>query len=412
MDFPPQSTDFSVNTLFQTGGCPTMSTLVMLSPAPVIEAPGDEVVLDSRFVEGMNLHCQLWPGPVICVMRRGAAVIPDGVRYAVRRLGFELILADHGQDLPPALLDSASLVYCAADDMRYLDLAQAMRGRIGRLVYTVDQSLSERLASARDARLSLRRQFGSVAWNLRREGRLRLALTQADGVHLNGLAAAASYGRRNPNTLIYMDNRIRQTMLARSEDQAERARRLTSGAPLRLIAVAPLDPGSGTEDLLPVALLLKNRGIAFDLDIFGRGPLAQRLLDGIAALGLGDCVHLAPPGSFEGQLLPHLRRHGDLALMPRRVPEGPGPYLEAMGCGLPVIGYGSASWRRMARASGAGWVTEAWPGTMATQIAALHADRARLVAASDRAVAYAVGTTFEKVFARRMGHLRDLARLD
>jgi colanic acid/amylovoran biosynthesis glycosyltransferase len=389
-----------------------MSTLVMLSPAPVIEAPGDEVVLDSRFVDGMNLHCQLWPGQVVCVMRRGAPAIPEGARYAVRRLGFELVLTDHGQDLPPSLLDSASLVYCAADDMRYLDLAQTMRGRIGRLVYTVDQSLSERLATARDARWTLRRQFGAVAWNLRREGRLRRALTQADGVHLNGLAAAASYGRHNPNTLVYLDNRIRQPMLARSQDQAARAQRLAQGAPLRLVAVGPLDPGSGIEDLLPIAFLLKGRGMAFQLDIFGRGALAQRFLDGITSLGLEGHVRLAPPGSFEGQLLPHLRRECDLALMPRRVPEGPGPYVEAMGCGLPVIGYGSASWRRMARVSGAGWVTEAWPGTMATEIAALNADRPRLIAASDRAVAYAVETTFEKVFARRMAHLRDLARLD
>lgn len=389
-----------------------MSTLVMLSPAPVIEAPGDEVVLDSRFVDGMNLHCQLWPGPVVCVMRRGATVIPDGVRYAIRRLGFDLILTDHGQDLPPALLDSAALVYCAADDMRYLGLAQAMRGRIGKLVYTVDQSLAERLAAARDARLGLRRQFGAVAWNLRHERRLRAALAQANGVHLNGLATAASYGRQNGNTLVYLDNRIRQTMLARSEEQADRARRLTQGAPLRLIAVGPLDPGSGIEDLLPIAHLLRNRGVAFDLDIFGRGPLAQRLLDGIAALGLGGHVHLAPPGSFEGHLLPHLRRQGDLALMPRRVPEGPGPYIEAMGCGLPVIGYGSASWRRMARVSGAGWVTEAWPGTLATKIAALNADRPRLATAAARAVVYAVDTTFEKVFARRMAHLRNVAGLD
>jgi colanic acid/amylovoran biosynthesis glycosyltransferase len=389
-----------------------MSTLVMLSPAPVIEAPDDEVVLDSRFVEGMTLHCQLWPGPVVCVMRRGSSHIPDGVRFATRRLGFDLVLTDPGQDLPPALLDSASLVYCAADDMRYLDLAQAMRGRIGRLVYTVDQSLAERLATARDDRWSLRRQFGAVAWNLRRERGLRAALAQADGVHLNGLAAAASYGRHNPNTLVYLDNRIRQPMLARTDDQTARAQRLAQGAPLRLVAVGPLDPGSGIEDLLPLAYLLKSRGMAFQLDIFGRGALAQRFLDGIAALGLSDRVRLAPPGSFEGHLLPHLRRDCDLALMPRRVPEGPGPYVEAMGCGLPVIGYGSAGWRRMARASGAGWVTGGWPGSMAGEIARLNDNRAELVAAAGRAVAYAVETTFEKVFARRMAHLRDLARLD
>jgi colanic acid/amylovoran biosynthesis glycosyltransferase len=98
--------------------------------------------------------------------------------------------------------------------------------------------------------------------------------------------------------------------------------------------------------------------------------------------------------------------------MPRRGPEGPGPYIEAMGCGLPVIGYASSSWRLMARESGAGWDTTAWPGAMVQQIIALDRQREALVTASERAVAYAAETTFEKVFARRMSHLRRLAGLD
>jgi colanic acid/amylovoran biosynthesis glycosyltransferase len=389
-----------------------MPTLVMLSPAPVIELPGDEVVLDSRFVEGMNLHCQLWPGPVVCVMRRGALTIPEGVRFSIRQLGFELVLTDRDHDVPAALLDSASLVYCAADDMRYLDLAQAMRGRIGRLVYTVDQSLGERLAMARDQRWSLRRQYGAVVWSLRRERGLRQALRAADGVHLNGMAAADSYGRQNPNTLVYLDNRLRQPMLARSAEQAERARRLTDGAPLRLVALGRLEANSGIEDLLPIAFLLKNQGVDFHLDVMGRGELAASFHSRIAALGLTGQVTLSDPGSLEGNLIPHLRQHCDLALLPRHGPEGPGAYVEAMGCGLPVIGYASSSWRLMARESGAGWVTAGWPGSMATRIISLNQRRAELVVASRLAVAYAAETTFEKVFARRMSHLRSLAGLD
>lgn len=389
-----------------------MPTLVMLSPAPVIELPGDEVVLDSGFVAGMNLHCEMWPGPVVCLLRRGHPVIPDGARYSIRQLRFEQVLTDREEPVPVSLLDSASMVYCAADDMRYLDMAQQMRGRIGRMVYTVDQSLAERLSMARDSRLSLRRQYGAAVWSLRREGALRYALRSADGVHLNGRAAAASYGRENPNTLVYLDNRLRQTMLARSLDRTMRMHRLTTGAPLRLVAVGELDPGSGFEDLLPVAFLLKNQGIPFSLDILGRGELTQKFNDGIRAMGLGDQVRLTDPESTEGNLLPFMRLNCDLALMPRRGPVGPGAYVEAMGCGLPVIGYGSSSWRRMARESGAGWVTAAWPGSMASEIIILNKTRQAVADAAERAVAYAAETTFEKVFAQRMAHLRDIAGIN
>jgi glycosyltransferase involved in cell wall biosynthesis len=389
-----------------------MPILVMLSPAPVLEAPTGDVVLDARFVEGMTLHCQLWPGPVYCVMRRGAVAIPEGLRYSPRQLGFELILLDPRAPLPDRILDEAALVYVAADDLRHLELAEAMRRRVGRLVYTVEQPLADRLAVTRDPGRSLRRQFGALSYILRREWALRAALARATGVHLNGLATAAGYGRLNPQTLVYLDNRIRQPLLARAAEQQARAERLAAGAPLNLVAAGPLEPGSGMEDLVPLAHLLANLGVDFRLDIHGRGPLADRIRDGIGVMGLADRVRLAPPASFEGQFLPALRREGDLMLMPRRLPEGPGPYVEAMGCGLPVVGYGSAGWRRLAAASGAGWVTAHRPGALAARIAALAADRAALVAASARARAFAGETTFEQVFARRMTHLRALAGLE
>ena len=88
-----------------------MASLVMLSPAPMIEAPGGEVILDVKFVEGMKLHCQLWPGPVRCVLWRGAASIDEPMRYARARLGFDLLMLDAGAPVPELLLDEAAMVY-------------------------------------------------------------------------------------------------------------------------------------------------------------------------------------------------------------------------------------------------------------------------------------------------------------
>lgn len=389
-----------------------MPILVMLSPAPVLEAPGGDIVLDARFVEGMGLHAQLWPGRVYCVLWRGAGMIADGLRFSPRRLGFELILLERGAPVPETLLDEATLVYVAADDLRHLHLAEVMRSRVGRLVYTIEQPLADRLAASRDRRLPLRRQLGGLLYNLRGEGMLRAALRRANGVHMNGLATAASYGRLNRQGLTYLDNRIRQPMLARTADQAARAARLRAGGPLVLAALGPLTPGSGIEDLLPMAQILARNGLPFRLDIHGQGEAAPQMRDGIAALGLSERVRLLPPAGFEGHLLPMLRTEADLMLMPRRLPEASGPYIEAMGCGLPVVGYASAGWRRLARASGAGWVTAARPGALARQVARLAADREALVAASARARAFAGETTFEQVFAARMTHLREVAGLE
>lgn len=389
-----------------------MATLLMLSPAPVLEAPGNELVLDARFVAGMELHCQLWPGRVISVLRRSVAGIPDGLRYTRARLPFEVVLLDPADPVPEMLLDSATLVYCALDDMRYLPLAAAMRRRVGRLVYTVEQALSERLALARDPTRNLRRRLSILAWSLRNEPAFRAALRTADGVHLNGAAVAAAYGRLNPRTLCYLDNRIRLPLLSRSQDREARAARLKAGEPLALYALGPLTEAAAMRDLLDVAAELAGRQMAFSLTVLGHGPLAAPLQDRIGALGLQGRVRMELPGALEGALLPRLRTRADLLLMSSRLPEGPGTPIEAMGCGVPVLGYATPGWRLLAAASGGGWAVPARPALMAAEILRLDQDRERLTAASERARAFAETTTFERVFAGRMAHLREIAGLE
>ncbi|MCB1408586.1 MAG: glycosyltransferase [Rhodobacter sp.] len=389
-----------------------MASLVMLSPAPLIELPGGEVVLDVKFVESMKLHCQLWPGSVRCIMRRTAVPIEDPVRYAAAKLGFDLIILNPGDPVPELLLDEASLVYVAADDMQYLHLPQAMLGRFGKLVYTVEEPLSGHLAQVMTRPGSIRRRLGSLVWTLRQEPRLRAALKAADGIQCDGYPAHDAYRRLNPRALRFLDNRIRTPMFVRGAEQQARAEVLRRGDPLRLAWFGQLDPQSGVEDLVRLAHLLDLRGLPFTLALFGSGPLEGRLRDGIAALGLKDRVTLAPMGAFDPVMVPWLRREADLFLHPRRLPTPQGSYVEALGCGLPILGYRNRMWRRMQAESQAGWAVRKSPAAMARFIERLHADRESIIAASARGVEFARKTSFEAVFASRMTDLREIAGLE
>ncbi|MCC6000236.1 MAG: glycosyltransferase [Pararhodobacter sp.] len=390
-----------------------MPTLLMISPAPIVETPAGEVVLDVAFVEGMRLHCQLWPGKVYCLMRRGTASIPGGMRFSPRQLDFNLIVQDPGDAVPDLLLQEASLVYCAADDMQYLDMPARLKGRLGRLVYTVEQPLSGRLGAIRhdSGRNPLSRLRG-MQWTMGKERALRQALRQADGVHCNGPLASDVYGRLNPRTLAYMDNRMRMPMLARGPDQTARAQRLRAGAPLTLSYFGAFEPEAGVSDLLAVAHLLHTAGLPFRMELFGTGSLAPRLQDGVAALGLKKHVHLSAPPGFDAALVPHLRRNADVFLSPRRMADPVSSYIEAMGCGLPVLGYDNAQWRRLQAEAGAGWVVSAHASALARQILRLDRDRELIIRASTWALDHARANTFETVFARRMSHLRQIAGLD
>lgn len=385
----------------------------MLSPAPLIEAPAGEVLLDVKFVEGMKLHCQLWPGRVRCVMRRGATHIDTPLRYSVAQLGFELIVLDPGEPVPELLLDEASLVYVAADDMRHLDLPAAMDGRIGKLVYTVEQCFAGRLAEGFAVSRSLRRRLGLGWWMLKQEGRLRRALRAADGLHFDGYPANRAYRRLNDRALCYLDNRMRAPMIARGSDLEARAEALRRGERLRLVWYGPLEPLSGVRDLLPMARHLRARGMRFELALFGTGPLQDELQTGIRALGLEDQVTLAEPGAFDPVLVPYLRRETDLFISPRRLSGPLSSYVEALGCGLPILGYANRMWAGMLRESGAGWaVRKGHPAALARALLRLDDDREAIIAASSRAVDFARANSFEHVFARRMNDLRAIAGLD
>ena len=384
----------------------------MLSPAPMVELPAGEVLLDVKFVEGMKLHCQLWPGPVRCVMRRGHYQIDAPMRYSVAQLGFDLIALDANAPVPDLLLDEAALVYVAADDMKYLDLPKAMELRLGKLVYTIEEPLAGRIRHALAASPSIRRRLGATLWNLRRERALKAALRAADGVHCDGYPAHDAYRRLNPRALRYLDNRMRAPMIARAEDQRARADVQRRGDPLRLAWYGHMGRTSGVEDLLPMAHLLKNRGVPFRLELFGAGPLQARLADGISGLGLRDCMSLNPLGPFDPVLVPHLRAGADLFIAPIRLSMPQSAYVEALGCGLPILGYRNAMWKRMQAESGAGWAVRKSPAALARTIERLHGDRDAVVGAAARGVEFARANAFETVFARRMNDLREIAGVE
>ena len=390
-----------------------MPELLMLSPAPVEELPGNEVVLDVRFVEGMKLHAQLWPGHVRCILWRDEGQINQPMRYSVRQLEFDLIVLDRGQAPPPLLVEEATVILAAADNMRHLDLPEQTKGRLTRLVYTVEQPLRGRIAAALAMRAPLRRRLGSAFWNWRQERRLRAALAAADGIQSNGLMTHRAYHRVHENAMMFLDNRLRTPMIARAMEQTMRAESLRSGAPLRLAWFGTMSHDAGLYDLVQVAFLLKNKGIDFTLDLYGEGEESPGLKGAIAAMGLAEQVRFHEGLEKDAQLIPRLKRNADMLVAPQNLPTPLASYIEAMGCGLPILCYNNRNWRVLQRDSQAGWkVRRGSVNGLVRTIERLNANREEIIAASQRAADYARKHSFEVEFAKRMTHLRKLARLE
>jgi glycosyltransferase involved in cell wall biosynthesis len=106
------------------------------------------------------------------------------------------------------------------------------------------------------------------------------------------------------------------------------------GGPVVVGAAARLVPGKGVDDLLEAAALLRGEGVVFR--IAGDGPLRSALEQLADRAGLGDTVQ------FLGRVpaMPEFWRSLDVAVVPSNqwIESFSMSTLEAMACGLPVVG--------------------------------------------------------------------------
>lgn len=381
--------------------------LVLVPSVHAIREDG-RIRMDDKFVAGLHLTARDWGGPMRVVMREGTGTLPFSRVVAPEDLPCALTLIAADAPVLPGHLEGAAVVLGAADDHRQYDLPAACRTAGVKLVYAIEYTLGTRLAVARlEGSRNPLRLARRIQWTLSREMRLRRALRSADGLQANGYPAWRAYGGLTANGCLYLDNRSLPETMATEPEMAARA---AHAGPLRLVHAGRLIAMKGTQDLVPLALALHRGGTEFTLDIFGAGKLRDQMAGDIARHGLAHRIRLHAPVDFATELVPWMRRNADLFIAPHRQSDPSCSYLEAMGCGVPVLGTDNRMWSELARHSGGGWVTPSGrPDRAAELISGLS--RADLAGAAGRALDFARAHDVRHEFGLRMDHLRRIAGL-
>lgn len=386
-----------------------MPVLVLAPPVHVIPEEG-RLRADDKFLSGLHRHAELWDGPLRLLLRVGAAPLPFSRLVTERDFPGELRLLGPDEPIRAEHLEGADVVLASGDRHDQMDLT-ALSARTGaRIVYAIEYTLPTRLrAAALDPDRSALRRMRSAAWVLKEERRRRRAFRAAAGLQFNGYPAHRAYGSLDPRGCIYFDGRMSHEIMATPEEMARRASRLGAGGPVRLITSGRLEPMKGAQDLLPAARAMLRAGVDFTLDIYGAGSLGVGIAAAISSGEFGGRVRLHEPVEFETALVPVMRREADIFLSCHRQGDPSCSYLEAMGCGLPVIGTANEMWGPMAAESGAGWVVRMGrPSAVAACAAQLASQRDAITAAAARALSFASAHDFAREFARRMDHLAGL----
>lgn len=382
--------------------------LTLFAAVPAARMPDGRLLMDEKFVSGMALHARHWAGPVRAVMRDlGQGALPFAAPVDPATLPFSVTLLPQDAALDSALGAAPGVVLVSADVAEQLALGDAARARGLRVVYGIEYTLETRLRIARlDRSRNLPRRLWSMLWNMRTERARRRALRQADGIQLNGFPAERAYARLNPQPLRYLDNRMSADMLATSDEMAARRAHHEQGLPLRLIHSGRLETMKGGHLLVPLARALRDKGVPFGLSIYGTGTLEAEIRQGIARHDLADLVHLHAPVPFETGLVPISRREADVFVSCHVQSDPSCTYVEAMGCGLPVVGFANHMLAALAQDSQAAWcLPMGQVQAMADQIARLDKDRAEVMRRAEAGLAYARQHDFGIEFDARMRHL-------
>ena len=386
------------------------TSLLVISSAPAAIVD-EKPFLDIKFVEGMRYYNDLWDGPVSCILKLRDGTFPFGKIYAPDQLPFNLTLLPGDKGIGIEEISGHDIILCGGDNHEHLHLADICRAARKKLVFIIENiPKTRRQIIFLDPSRNLPRKLYSLLWSMRQERRRRRAFRIADGIQANGYPAFSIYSPMNANTMMYLDNRVGENLLATETEIGAREQRLLSGAPLRLLHSGRLEHLKGSQDLVPIARRLAAKGVDFTLDIFGTGSLEDEIRKGVAEYGLQDSGRLNGAVDFESKLVPFAREHADIYLSCHRQSDPSCTYIENMGCGLAIIGYANRMWSALCQESRAGRVAPLGNAqALADAVVEAAKDRQRLAASCRASRHFAGQHSFENEFRTRIEHLQMFA---
>jgi glycosyltransferase involved in cell wall biosynthesis len=145
----------------------------------------------------------------------------------------------------------------------------------------------------------------------------------------------------------------------------------------------------GADDAVKVAIEALRRGLEIEMDCYGQGSLKDEMVK-LAEPHPQIRIHDAIPYP---ELLKRMRE-ADVFVCCHVQGDPSCTYLEAMGSGLPIVGYANRMWRRMCKESGAGVAVPV--GDIEAMVSAMPRT------GSNNAVAFAAKHPFEKEWDKRV----------
>jgi len=370
-------------------------------------------ILSKKFVVGVKKMAELWGGPVRCVLPPSAGSVAnlEDHPYTRDELPFELVIADFQSGAYRKAVEDAAVV-SGCEHHRLHWMARFCKRRGIAFVPVFENALPNRLRMILvEEPLSFRRAR-RIAWTVQDGLKDYVNAWQSTAIQCNGTPAYKQYRWLSRDALLFFDSRATTNMVPTDSEVRARVWARPAGEPIRLGFSGRFIKIKGADHLPVLAAQLRERGVAFELHLYGAGPLEAAMRQ--AARDRGVEAHLVWHGAvdFATKLLPELRKGVDLFVACHRQADPAGTYIETLSCGVPIAGYGNEAFRGVLSHANCGWLAPIDNVDALTAIISRIAnDRTELERASLAAVNFGRAHTFERTFAARIEHYRRAAAM-
>ncbi len=347
--------------------------------------------MDVKTLAGLERYRDRWPGDVILAAPEVDIPVGDGERwFSPDDLGIGVASA---ATLLDAVRQTQPDLVLASLTPRIHELEPFLARSVVVAEFTPEDLASHELAAAPSAIAKARVRVGAI----RRARAMEQIVRRARALQCNGYPAFERLGPYASSSLLFFDTRL----TAEHVEAARRTPRAAPARPARLCFSGRLIHAKGPEFAVQLAADLADD---VELTILGSGGLADDLKR-VAGPNVRFGGHL----DFDTEWTRWVTKEIDLMVLPHVQGDPSGTYLEAAGCGVPLLGFGNVALQALVGRHGLGWTAP-----VRDQVGLNSAARKALGDPVAWAAARAQGLEFmaehhvDAEYARRVDHLISL----
>ncbi len=372
------------------------------------------LTVDRKFHLGMQRYVEAIASPILTVHPEhdGETEIMDPVTVSFNEIGYRVMTLKTNRLGGPAATETNRL----RDQISKSELAYFCGGfldpKLARslgvpYVLAIECDLRTQIVISKSEVSSVFRRAARTARCSVRYAKTGIpAMRGAHSLHCNGYPVFDESRWFNANRLLYLDSRMTANLVV-TEAQLNSRFASQGRRSARLLFSGRYEPLKGAVDVVRVAVECIRRGVDVELHCYGQGSLKAEMTRIAATAGLlGTQIRIHDAIPFDE--LTKVAHTFDLFVCCHVQGDPSCTYLETLGAGLPIVGYGNSMWKRLCQESKSGfWSPVGDVIAVAADIQKLTSDWTQLRTMSENARRFALAHTFDCEFSRRTDSINE-----